>query len=69
VATGNVASWNALGGLSVNKATAIGNTAIENGDYGIDATCPGVLVNNTAAGNTGMNIRTNGVCTMAVNAQ
>ena len=69
VAMGNVASWNGAGGLSVNKATAIGNTANENGDYGIDGVCPGVLVNNTATGNATVNVRTNGACTIANNAQ
>lgn len=69
VALGNVASFNAAGGLSVNKATATGNTANENGGYGIDGVCPSAIVNNTAAGNTGQNIRTFGACALANNAQ
>jgi hypothetical protein len=68
VGIGNVASANAAGGLSVNNATATGNTANDNGDYGIDAVCPATLVANTATGNT-TNIRTSGACTMANNGQ
>ena len=68
VATGNVAINNGVGGISVNNATATGNTAYHNGDYGFDGVCPGVLVGNTANLN-GLNIRTNGSCTMADNAQ
>src|SRR5262245_10836742 len=66
VAIGNVAAFNAAGGISVNQATAANNTANNNGDYGIDAVCPGVLVGNTAY-NNGTNIRTNGQCTLANN--
>jgi hypothetical protein len=64
VASGNVAANNANTGISVNNATATENTAYNNGSYGIDATCPGVLANNTAHGNVGGNVRTNGLCTM-----
>jgi hypothetical protein len=69
VAIGNIASANAAGGISVSNATAMGNTANGNTGYGIDATCPGVLSGNTAFGNAGVNIRTNGLCTMADNTQ
>ena len=68
MASGNVSINNALGGISVNNATATGNTAYNNGDYGFDGVCPGTLVGNTANRN-GVNIRTNGACTMADNAQ
>lgn len=66
VAIGNVAAYNSVGGISVNQATAANNTAYNNGDYGFDGVCPGVLVGNTAVGN-GTNIRTNGQCTLANN--
>ncbi|MGH9722640.1 MAG: hypothetical protein ACRD8O_20720 [Bryobacteraceae bacterium] len=69
VAMGNTAIANGAGGISVNNATATGNTANNNTSYGIDAICPGALVGNTAFGNAGINIRTNGACTMADNAQ
>lgn len=69
VASGNVAVSNGASGISVNNATATGNTALNNGSYGIDAVCPGALVGNTAYGNAIVNIRTNGACTMANNAQ
>lgn len=69
VATGNVAIANGATGISLTYASASGNTAYNNGSYGIDATCPGTLVGNTAYGNAGMNIRTNGACTMLNNAQ
>ncbi|MBI4906776.1 MAG: right-handed parallel beta-helix repeat-containing protein [Acidobacteria bacterium] len=68
VASGNIASNNAVGGISVTNATARGNTAYNNTDYGIDGVCPGVIVENTANRNA-INIRTNGACTMANNAQ
>jgi hypothetical protein len=67
VAIGNVASFNAAGGISVNQATAANNTANNNGDYGIDGVCPGVLVGNTAHNNGTTNIKTNGQCTLANN--
>ena len=67
VAEGNVAIANAAVGLSVNNATATGNTAVNNGTYGIDAVCPGVLSGNTAHNNTSGNIRTNGACSIANN--
>jgi hypothetical protein len=68
VATGNVAANNAATGFSINNATAVNNTAMGN-EIGFDATCPSTLVNNTAAGNTNTNVRTNGACTLANNAQ
>jgi hypothetical protein len=68
VASGNVAINNGAGGISVNNASATGNTAYNNGDYGFDGVCPGTLIGNTANRN-GINIRTNGACTMADNAQ
>ena len=67
VAIGNVAAFNAAGGISVNQATAANNTANNNGDYGIDGACPGVLVGNTAHNNGTINIKTNGQCTLANN--
>jgi hypothetical protein len=67
IASGNVAISNAATGISLTNATATGNTANNNGSYGIDATCPGVLVNNTADGNAVGNIRTNGACSAANN--
>jgi hypothetical protein len=69
VGMGNTASFNAAGGISVNNATATGNTAYSNGDYGIDGVCPGVITGNTANRNGTINIRTNGACTLADNAQ
>jgi hypothetical protein len=69
VAIGNTANANGVGGISVNNASATGNTANNNGGYGIDAVCPGTLVGNTAFGNVSINIRTNGVCALADNAQ
>jgi hypothetical protein len=69
VAFGNSAISNAAGGISLNNATGTGNTALNNSGYGIDAVCPGALVGNTAYGNIGINIRTNGLCVMANNAQ
>ncbi|MCC6344393.1 MAG: hypothetical protein IT166_19490 [Bryobacterales bacterium] len=69
VATGNTASFNMAGGISVNNATATGNTSYSNGDYGIDGVCPGVITGNTAFRNGTVNIRTNGACTLADNAQ
>lgn len=67
VASGNVAIANTYTGISLNYASASGNTAYNNGGYGIDATCPGVLTNNTSYGNAGGNIRMSGVCTSANN--
>jgi hypothetical protein len=67
IASGIVAVSNGATGISLNNATATGNTAFNNGSFGIDATCPGVLENNTASGNAGENIRINGACTMANN--
>ena len=67
IASGNVAVSNGATGISVNYATATGNTAHNNGTNGIDAVCPGALVGNTAYGNAGGNIRTNGACTLANN--
>jgi hypothetical protein len=69
VAIGNTAKENAAGGISVNNVSATGNTAVDNTGYGIDAVCPGTLVGNTAYRNSTINIRTNGMCTMADNAQ
>jgi hypothetical protein len=69
VAEGNSANNNAGGGISLSNASATGNTANNNGDYGIDASCPGTLIGNTAFGNLKTNIRTNGLCTVANNAQ
>jgi len=69
VATGNMAANNALGGISVNNASAFGNTASYNGSYGIEAVCPGALTGNTAYQNAGGNINTNGSCAMLNNAQ
>ncbi|MCC6367399.1 MAG: hypothetical protein IT165_28080 [Bryobacterales bacterium] len=69
VAMGNTASFNGAGGISVNNATASGNTSYSNGDYGIDGVCPGVITGNTAFRNGTINIRTNGACTLADNAQ
>ncbi len=69
VAAGNTAMANEGGGISVTNATATGNTATNNVNYGIDAICPGALTGNTAFGNTVINIRTNGLCTVAGNAQ
>jgi hypothetical protein len=68
VASGNVATSNAVTGISVSNGTATGNTADNNGTYGIDATCPGVLTGNTATGNPGGNLRTNGACALSGNA-
>lgn len=69
VAIGNVAIANGAGGISLSNATATGNTALNNGSYGIDASCPGAVIGNTAYGNQAGNIRTNGACTLADNAQ
>ena len=69
VATGNVAGFNAGGGISVTQGTAVNNTSNNNGDYGIDAQCPGAVVGNTTTGNGTNNLRTNGLCTLADNAQ
>lgn len=67
VASGNVAVSNSAGGISVNNGSATGNSAYSNGTYGIDATCPGVLANNSAYLNPGGNIRTVGACSMSNN--
>jgi hypothetical protein len=67
VGSGNVAVSNGATGISANYATLTGNTAYNNGSFGIDAVCPGVLMGNTAYGNAGGNIRTNGACTLANN--
>jgi hypothetical protein len=69
VGMGNVSISNQVGGISVNQATAIGNTANSNGEYGIDAVCPAVLANNTATLNASVNYRTSGVCAASNNAQ
>ena len=67
IAYGNVAVSNGAVGITVNNATATGNTANNNGTFGIDATCPGALTGNTAYANAGGNIRTTGMCTLANN--
>jgi len=67
IAYGNVAQSNDAVGITVNNATATGNTANNNGTFGIDATCPGALIGNSAFGNGG-SIRTTGTCTLANNA-
>lgn len=67
VGSGNVAVSNGATGISVNNASATGNTAYNNGTYGIDAACPGVLADNTAHNNLSGNIRTNGGCALANN--
>ena len=67
VGSGNVAISNSATGISLNNATGTGNTAYNNGTYGIDAVCPGVLVANTAYGNVAGNVRSNGACTVANN--
>ncbi len=69
VGSGNTAIANAVTGIVATNATITGNTAFNNGSHGIDATCPGVLADNTAQGNAGTNIRTTGACTMQNNAQ
>ena len=53
----------------MNNASAFGNTAYNNGSYGIEAVCPGTLTANTASQNAGGNINTNGACAMLNNAQ
>jgi len=53
--------------MTLNYATATANTTYNNGTYGIDAVCPGVLVANTAYGNPAGNLRSNGACSMANN--
>lgn len=68
VATGNVALGNAAVGISLNNGTATGNTANNNGTYGIDATCPGALVGNTAFGNASGGVRVTGACAMGNNS-
>lgn len=69
VASGNTVTFNDATGLSATTATVTGNTANNNGSYGIDAVCPAAIVGNTANGNATMNIRTNGACTLANNTQ
>ena len=69
VATGNVANSNAVTGISASQATISNNTANNNGQFGIDASCPAALVGNTTVGNDTLNIKTTGVCTLADNAQ
>jgi hypothetical protein len=67
IASGNVAVSNSGTGITVNNATATGNSVSNNGTYGIDAVCPGVLADNTAYGNAGGNIRMSGACSSANN--
>lgn len=67
IASGNVVYSNSLTGITLNNATATGNTSNNNGSYGIDAVCPGVLSENTATGNASTNIRTTGACTLVNN--
>jgi hypothetical protein len=67
IASGNVATGNAAVGMSLSNGTAAGNTTNNNGTYGIDATCPGVLAGNTAHNTTPGNIRTTGACTITGN--
>lgn len=69
VASENIASYNDGSGMRAYYATVTGNTVNNNGSFGIESICPGVLIGNTATQNRNANIATNAACTMANNAQ
>jgi hypothetical protein len=70
VAIGNRANSNGTSGIvAANSSTLTGNTANNNKNFGIDARCPSSIVGNTTAANQVANIHTDGVCTLADNAQ
>lgn len=71
VGIGNVAIGNGESGIGAFGATMVDNYARDNGGVGISASCPGVLIGNTATANKGGNIFTSGVaaCATATNAQ
>jgi hypothetical protein len=70
VATSNRANGNGTSGIvALNSSTLTGNTANNNQNFGIEAACPGSVVGNTTAANQAGGINTNGVCTLANNAQ
>jgi hypothetical protein len=71
VAIGNRANSNGTSGIiaSSGSSTLTGNTADNNKNFGIDARCPSSIVGNTTAANQVENIHTDGVCTLANNAQ
>jgi len=69
VATGNVASSNGFRGIFVRNGSAIGNTATNNTNIGILASCPSSLADNTSLGNTGSGVVTDGNnCAVANNS-
>jgi hypothetical protein len=73
IVRGNISANNRSSGIFLRGpgGVATGNSAKSNGNYGIDASCAGSIVGNTAVGNLPGNIRTQGtgICVLADNAQ
>lgn len=69
VASGNVSVYNDGSGMRADFSTLTGNTVNENGGFGVESLCPGVLDGNTATRNRNANIATNGACVLTGNSQ
>jgi hypothetical protein len=52
VADGNIASFNGRNGILAPNASVTGNTIVRNTLFGVSATCPSVIANNTIVSNT-----------------
>jgi hypothetical protein len=71
VGTGNTSAFNGGRGMNVQNGTAIGNTVVRNGTFGVSARCPAVLAMNNIVNNTGGSIDTSqggGGCVLSNNA-
>src|SRR5258706_6236591 len=72
VVTGNTASLNGGSGIVVVRGTISGNTAVNNGRFGISFLCPSSVVGNTAYSNSVVNLNQTGIdptgCAVANNA-
>jgi hypothetical protein len=52
VANGNIASFNGSHGILAPNGTVTGNTMVRNVRFGVSATCPSVIADNTIVSNT-----------------
>jgi hypothetical protein len=56
ISTGNIATFNGGNGMNLPNGTAIGNTIVRNGLFGIVTRCPAVISSNSIINNTGGSI-------------
>jgi hypothetical protein len=69
VGTGNIASFNGTNGILAPNGTVAHNTVVRNASFGISATCPSSIIENTVVSNTLGSIQTNPAgCVLSNNA-